>query len=256
MKAGTVMTVKDIYDCINGIAPFVECAQWDNTGILAGSPDKTVTKAIVSLDVTSYEVSLAVKENAELIISHHPLIFKPLKNILSDSVCYRIAANGLSVISAHTNFDKAAGGVNDLLCEAIGVPYTKIQGVADGFLNVCELEKAVDAASFAKLLSEKLVAAVRFSDCGKNVSKIAVCSGAGSDFINDAQMMGCDAFLTGDASYHDFLNAVDNGISLFAAGHFETENIAMSVLTDRLNNTLKDVNFIFSDRLCPVKTVM
>ncbi len=250
------MTVKDIFDYINSFAPFDTQAEWDNAGILAGSPDASVTKAVVALDVTSYEAALAARENAELIISHHPLIFRPIKKLPVSDIAYITAANHLNVISAHTNFDKAHGGVNDLLCAAVGFDYEKISDkTADGFLNVCHCPTGLTAREFAEILSKKLSASVRFSDALRKVTKIAVCSGSGAEFLDDAAALGCDAFLTGDASYHDFLNATDMGISLFAAGHFETENLAAAALAKRLSEKFPEIKFIVSDRQPPVVTV-
>lgn len=250
------MTVKDIFNFIDGFAPFDTQAEWDNAGILAGSPDATVTKAVVSLDVTAHEAALAVREGAELIVSHHPLIFRPIKKLLDTDIAYIIAANHLNVISAHTNFDKAHGGVNDLLCDAVGFEYEKISDeTADGFLNVCSCPDGFSAGEFAELLAKKLSSSVRFSDSSREVTKVAVCSGSGAEFLDDAAALGCDAFLTGDASYHDFLNAADKGISLFAAGHFETENLAAAALAKRLSEKFPEIEFIDSDRQPPVKTV-
>lgn len=250
------MTVKDIFDYINSFAPFAAQAEWDNAGILAGSPDAEVTAAVVGLDVTPYEIGLAVKEKAELVISHHPLIFRPIKRILSSDIAYQIVENRLNVISAHTNFDKAHGGVNDLLCDAVGFEYEKMpDGIAGGFLNVCRCPYSFSAPEFAGLLSKKLSASVRFADSKHEVTKIAVCSGSGAEFLEDAAALGCDAFLTGDASYHDFLNANEMGISLFAAGHFETENLAVASLAERLSAEFSEIKFIVSDRKPPVITV-
>ncbi len=250
------MTVKDIFDYINSFAPFETQSEWDNAGILAGSPDAEVTAAVVGLDVTPHEIALAVKEKAELIISHHPLIFKPVKRILSLDISYLTAENHLNVISAHTNFDKACGGVNDLLCEAVGLEYKKLSGdIADGFLNIMCCPNGFSALEFAELLSKKLSASVRFADSKHKISKIAVCSGSGAEFLDDAAALGCDAFLTGDSSYHDFLNAKEMGISLFAAGHFETENLAAASLAERLSANFPEIKFIVSDRQPPVITV-
>lgn len=250
------MTVKDIYNYIDYFAPFDSQAEWDNAGLLAGDADRDVTAVIVSLDVTKSEIELAKREKAELIISHHPLIFHPVKTCLKNSVLFDVVHGGLSVISAHTNLDKAVDGVNDTLCETIGLGFEKIDApIADGFLNICTDERCLSPDSFAEYLGERLSAGIRFSRGGEKVSKIAVCSGAGSEFASEAASLGCDAFLTGDASYHDFLNCSEMGISLFSAGHFETENPIIYKLAERLGEHFPSVRFIVSDRKPPVETV-
>jgi len=114
-------TVKDVYDCINEIAPFALAESWDNTGLLIGSPQGEVTRALVVLDITGSILEEAVSKGVNLIITHHPVIFSPLKSIREDSLVYRIIRSGISVISAHTNLDIAGGGVNDCLVSRLGL---------------------------------------------------------------------------------------------------------------------------------------
>ena len=251
------MTVKDVYDAIDSFAPFESQSEWDNAGILLGDPNREVTKAIVALDVTEYEIEAAKKAGAQLIISHHPAIFHPVKSVLACSVAYASISSGLSVISAHTNLDKAPGGVNDSLCEALGLTYSKVPSpAADGFLNICTVDGQMSTAEFAKLVSDRLSAAVSYSKGAETVHKIGVCSGAGAEFAEEARLLGCDAFLTGDASYHNFVNCVSLGISLFAAGHFETENIIVPALIKKLTEIFSEADFIPSERRSPIITVV
>lgn len=256
MKAENKTIVRDIYNYIDTIAPFCSQASWDNSGLLVGNPEGEVTKVLFALDVTEIELEYAKKVGAQLIVSHHPVIFSAQKNFLEGDLSFQAARNGISVLCAHTNLDKAVGGVNDTLCDMIGFPYEKIaDDVAEGFLNVAYTNKAYSAERFAEFLSKKLSAAVRFCDVGKAIEKFAVCSGAGSDFINDAKKLGCNALVTGDASYHDFLDAKEKGLSLFAAGHFETEVIIVEKLKEIFIQQFPFIEFYVSKRENPVVTV-
>ncbi|MBQ3537624.1 MAG: Nif3-like dinuclear metal center hexameric protein [Clostridia bacterium] len=239
------MTVREIYEYINTLAPFDTAEAWDNSGFLVGNEAAEVKKAVVCLDVTSREVGFAVKENAELIISHHPVIFKAQKKFTSEDISYTAAVNGISIISAHTNLDKAVGGVNDSLCDALRLSFVKCdETVCGGFLNIVSLKEAMSASQFAVFVKNSLGGAVSYVDGGKSVTKVGVCSGAGADFISEAALLGCDAFLTGEASYHEFLDASADGISLFAAGHYETEAVVVKSLAERLREKFSDVTFM------------
>ncbi len=230
------MKVKDILGFIDSFAPFASAEKWDNSGLLVGDSEAEVSKAVVCLDVTGREIEYAVKNNAQLIISHHPVIFRPLSAVSADSVVYSAVKNGLNIICAHTNLDKAQGGVNDALCEALFESFSKEDcTVADGFLNTAVLAEEMSAGELAAHIREKLHTSVNYCDAGKPVKKVGLCSGSGADFIDDAIMLECDAFITGEASYHRFLDASSSGISLFAAGHFETEIPVVNKLVKALN---------------------
>ena len=255
MEENKAVYAKDIYNYIDSFAPFSSQAQWDNSGLLVGSFNSEVTKVLIALDVTAYEIEKAKEINAQLIVSHHPVIFSAQKTFLDKSVAFEAARSGISLLCAHTNLDKATGGVNDTLCEKIGLKYEKMPPeVADGFLNVGTTDNEYTAQEYAKLLVEKLGAAVRYSSCVNKIGKVAVCSGSGADFFACAKELGCDALVTGDASYHDFLDATHSGIAIFAAGHFETEVIIAEKLQKMLSEKFNDTEFVVSDRFNPIST--
>lgn len=248
-------TVYDVYKFIDSFAPFDTKAEWDNGGILVGSSATEVSAVVVSLDITEHEISTAVNEGAQLIVSHHPVIFRPQRNFLEGSVGYELAVHGIHGVSAHTNLDKAPGGVNDVLCDVIGMKYEKLpQSAGEGFLNTGVLSDSMTCEEFSRYLSSVLGGAVRYNDTGNMIGKIGVCSGAGGDLAQEAAQYGCNAFVTGDASYHDFMDAADAGVALFAAGHFETENLIIPALIKKLSERFPEVRFIASDRKCPVRT--
>lgn len=250
-------TVKDIYEYLNSLAPFETAAGWDNSGLLVGDITQKVTKAVIGLDITETEILLARKCGAELIISHHPVIFRAQKNFLSGNTAYEIASAGLSAVCTHTCLDKAVGGVNDALCEKLGMKYEKLpECTGEGYINAGTIEGINSCKELAEHISVRLGASVRYTDNGKVPGLIGVCSGAGGDLAVEAAGYGCNTFITGDASYHEFLDAEAAGVALFAAGHFETENMITEVLAEKLSARFGDIEFIISDRTSPIKTTV
>lgn len=242
-------TVSDIYSIINQIAPFQQTMDFDNTGILVGNRFQPIFNCLLALDCTEEIVQQAISSQSQLIITHHPVIFHPLKRINEDSVVYHLIQHNIAVISAHTNLDLAWGGVNDALTACLGLyecvglePISPEQNIYLGRVGM--LEQPMTAAEFAKTAKEKLNAAsVKFSDCKKMIQKVAVCSGSGGDCISAAVRHNADALLTADVKHNQFLDAVSAGISLFDAGHFDTENVVIDPLCRLLSERIPDVSF-------------
>lgn len=229
-------TVKDIYDFIDGIAPFEKQCEWDNSGLLVGNPCREISKIGVVLDITPDAVEYAAANGIELIVSHHPVIFRPVKTFLEGDVSYLLAKNDISAICAHTSLDCANGGVNDVLAETLGfrnpVPMTDDGETA--MIRKVVIEET-EADVLAMLVADKLSTGVQLADCGKTIDTVAICGGAGGDFIHAVAESGCDAFITGEAKHHEFLAAYELGITLIAAGHFETENPVVAVIAEKIN---------------------
>ncbi len=245
-------TVKDIYDYINSIAPFDRQCEWDNSGLLVGNPDASVNKIGVVLDITSDAVKYAAESGIDLIVSHHPVIFRAAKRFLDGDPAFLLAQNGISAICAHTSLDIANGGVNDALAEALGFENAAsfCEGEAE-MLRAADINET-DGESLAKLVAKKLSAGVRLADCGKRIKRVALCGGSGGDFIEYAASAGCDAYITGDLSHHDFLKSAECGITLIAAGHFETETIVLKPLIEYLQNHTEGVQYILAEANIPV----
>ncbi|MBQ0083951.1 MAG: Nif3-like dinuclear metal center hexameric protein [Clostridiales bacterium] len=239
------MKVKDIYCYLDEICPFKTALDFDNAGLLIGDMNSDVTRAIVTLDCTADTLRLAEKEKAELIITHHPVIFEGIKKIEADGLLAGLIKGGISVISAHTNLDIAAGGVNDCLCDTLGLLKVKEAIGENGYsFRFGILKKPLSPEEFAEFLKEKLKFSPRFV-CGKNdIKKVAVCGGAGADCLNDAINIGCDAFVTSEVKHHVFLEAYAKGMSLFDCGHFATEDVVIEPLSIRLKNKFEAVSFI------------
>lgn len=248
-------TVADIYEYLESFAPFENQEQWDNSGLLVGSLKKEVKKVAVVLDVCASTVQEAIKLSADLIISHHPLIFKPKKNFLSDCAEYLLACNDISVISSHTCLDGADEGVNDVLCKLMELKNVKkleTYDTACPIVRIGETEKT-SACRFAEKIKNVLQTNVSFVDAGREIKTVAVCTGSGADFIKDVLKTNADAYVTGEAGYHAMLDAKESGLSVFCAGHFETEKPAMKALGAKIKENFKDVEILEINEKCPIE---
>ena len=249
------MTVKDIFDFLNGIAPVNTACDFDNVGILVGDPSAEVSGAVVALDCTASAVKTARDNNCGLIITHHPVIFDPLKTVLVGSTVFELIKSGISVISMHTNLDIAVSGVNDCLCYALEFNNFEKRPANDGYLlNFAELDTPLSADELAQYIKEKLGGSVKFTDSGKNIKKVAICSGSGGGYIFDTAVSGCDALITADVKHNIFIDSERLGISVFDAGHFNTEDVVTEPLKDLLSQKFKDIRFL-TDRFSGIKTV-
>ena len=245
-------TVKDIHNYIDIIAPFNTQEEWDNSGLLVGDGNSEVKKILFALDVTSDIINQAVDCAAELIITHHPVIFKPVTDVLSDSLVYKLIKNNISIICAHTNYDKAIDGVNDILCNTVG--FDSFKKIEDTCLNVAEFNNEISSDSFVNCIKNSLAGSVRYNSVNRSIKNVAVCSGSGSDYLSLAKELDCDALLTGDASHHAFLDANEMDIALFACGHFETESISIKPLAEKISNEFR-IKVLLANQKTPIITI-
>ena len=222
------MTVRELYDALSALYPRALSAAWDNDGVMvSGNLDAPVRHVLCALDVTERTVGEAVRLGADLILSHHPLIFRPLASLTEESAVGRRAmtllASGISVLSFHTRADAAEGGVNDLLAEALGLSDTSRFG--DGDIGVLgDLPTAVTAEALAETVKAALGAPlVLLGDSGRPLRRVAVVGGSGKDEIAAAIAVGADALVSGRLSYETVNEAKELGITLIEAGHFFTE---------------------------------
>lgn len=240
-------TVQDIYTYIDGFAPFATQMDFDNAGLLVGDGQAAVSRVLLALDATMDVVRQAERKRCQLIVTHHPLIFHPLKAVRPEDPTQAIVAQlirkNIALISAHTNLDAAIGGVNDVLMDCLGAKAIGVLeefGVRDGqsygMGRVGELKEPVEPKAFAAMVKKALGAkAVRATLGNAPVKKIAVCGGAGSDMLDLAVSLGADAYVTADVKHHEFLAAQALGVTLIDGGHFSTENPMMPVLAERLS---------------------
>lgn len=239
-------TIGHIFEYLDKIAPFSTAMEFDNAGFLVGDQNAEVKKVLVTLDITRETVKQARQWGAQLIVSHHPVIFHPMKRLYSDSVPYLLAEAGIGAICAHTNLDMAPGGVNDCLADALEL--SDRQGIAYSGETPCcimgVLKKPMGPRTFAAFVKEKLSCrGIRFVEGNRPVEKVALCSGAGGEFVFDALKNGADAFVTGEIKHHEILAAGQEKLTLVDAGHFKTEIVAMEPLRKKLSSAFSQVEF-------------
>ncbi len=250
--------VCDITDAIERLAPKELAESWDNVALMVGDSEQTVKTVYICLDVTSENVRCATECGADLIISHHPLIFSPLKRIVeqdvSGSIISTLIREGISVYSAHTNLDKADGGMNDILAEKLGLEDVRrftdeeCEG-RDNIGRVGELESPAELADFVSLV-KSILGCRTIRSVGaptEQVTRVAVCSGAGGDGIYTAYRAGADAYVTSDIRHHEAQLAFELGISVVDAGHFETENIICEFMSEYLAERFPQLNIVTSE---------
>lgn len=238
------MTVQNIFDFLNLKFPVCTACDFDNVGILVGDSNQEVKKTIISLDCTIETVKKAVENNCELIITHHPIIFNPLKNVLSDSVVFQVIRNNISVISMHTNLDIGIGGVNDSLCEFLNPINCVCVKTDDSYsLKKCTVSP-ISADDLADKLKISLGGAIKYTTINNSITDILVCSGSGGNYLAEAIKNNCQAFITADIKHSQFLEASHNNIALFDAGHFNTEDVVIEPLKKVLSQEFCKIEFI------------
>ncbi|MBO5952838.1 MAG: Nif3-like dinuclear metal center hexameric protein [Oscillospiraceae bacterium] len=245
-------TVKDILDYLETFAPSYMKMDWDNTGLLCGDPTRKVHRILVALDPFESVCQEAYDIGADLIVSHHPLIFQAPRSITTQDALGRsilfLCEKGISAINAHTNLDCAPGGVNDILAKALELQDTAVidpmgtdaQGQAWGLLRAGSYEAPL--RDFLSHVKDKLGAPVlRYVSGGRPVNRVAVGGGACAGELHAAHAAGCDTFVTADIKYNQFWDAKELGINLIDAGHFYTENPICAVLARKLQVQFPDL---------------
>lgn len=220
--------------------------EWDNIGLLIGRGDAEVKRVLLTLDVTPYSAQEAIKNNVQMIISHHPLLFNGAKRINSDTaegrVLLSLIENKIAVYAAHTNMDSAKRGINAELAKMFElqkpVPVEPNNVSGAGLGRIGDIKIPMTAGEIAKKTQDLLNTRVRISgDIEKKVKRIAVGSGASDDIIPRAAKMGADLIITGDCKYHRNQSYVDLGVIVIDAGHYPTEIIAMDIFARVLEGT-------------------
>lgn len=259
-----VTTVGDISKIIESIAPAGLQEEWDNSGLLIGFEDRQVSKVLTCLEINMDVVEEAISKGAEMIISHHPLIFGGISSLNADTpkgaVIIRLIRHGISVYSSHTPFDKAPGGNNDALAGVLGLKDitvldgSKVPSAEDMIIKpsqmhigrIGKLKKPLRFSQVIDLVCDELRINPSMISAAGNldrvISKIGLCTGAGAEFTEAAAQQGCEAFITGDVKYHQAQDAREMGICLIDAGHYGTEKIFPAVMKIQLEKVLeKDV---------------
>lgn len=237
-------TAGDVIELVNGIAPFELAEPWDNVGLLAGRPDMPVNTVLCALDLRMEVLREAERVGAELIVTHHPILFRGRKNLCETDgegrLLNALVRSGKALIAAHTNFDNANPGVNDALAAALELTDVK---VLDSGMRL-GMSKQTDFGSFCAFASQTLGGPTRcYGEKVKKINKVAVLGGAGEDYAHIAREAGADVYLTGEMAYHKALDAVDNGLFIIEAGHAATEQPAISMLACGLQKAADAVQY-------------
>jgi dinuclear metal center YbgI/SA1388 family protein len=231
-------SIRDIFNFLDKIAPFDSQAD-DNSGLQIGDFASAVERAMVCLDATPQVIAQAAGLRCNLVVAHHQVIFHARKQLLSSDPAWLLARHGIACIASHAPLDCCPGGVNDLLVRRLGL------GEAErwnDFIRLINLPESITTKALADLVAQKLGAHVRYCDAGKPITRAAICGGGGCHFLDE--LYGhADAYVTGDAGHHNFVEAAQHGLSLLAAGHFETEIQIVPALTERLRAAFPDVKW-------------
>ena len=232
-------TVNDLVELLEELMPSNLAEDWDNVGLMLGRKGKTVKKILLALDLSKEVVEQAVAQKIDLIVTHHPAIFKKLKRVVDNDwqqdLLLTLAENGIAVYSAHTNLDCISTGVNDVLAKLLKLEDIEVLDDSNGLGRIGVVEET-SLAEYAQAVKAALKADyVVIGDAGKQVRKVAVCGGAGSDLIDLALAKGADTLVTGDVKYHSAQQAVFSGLNIIDAGHQPTELPVLEKLADRLS---------------------
>lgn len=230
------MTIRDFYEKLSELYPTSLSSSWDNDGLMCcPDSDREVKKVLVSLDATMEALEYAIEGGFDTVLTHHPLIFKGLKalndgDIVGRRVLCAVKA-GISVISLHTRLDAGEGGVNDTLASLLGLSDVYSFGDMDnptlGRIGTTDLSTAEDLAK--KIKEATGVPAVSSYVC-RPIKKVAVVGGGGGDLISDARRAGADTLVTGESGYNRSLDAGEDGMNVFIAGHYYTEAPVCNIL--------------------------
>ena len=246
-------TVEQVLSFLNTIAPLNTAESYDNVGLLTGSAGAEVTGIATCLDITEEIIDEAVSKNANLIVSHHPVIFHPLKRVLAGSPVYSLVRNDISSIAIHTNFDMSEGGVNDALMELLGwescgvLEQTQENGLGIG--AVADLPLGFTAKALAEHCKKSLdLESVRYCEGEvQAITRIGVCCGSGGDLLSRAKTLGCQALVTGDVKHSVWIEAQNMGIALIDAGHYGTEKSVAHRIATLLSRAFPEIPVFSAD---------
>lgn len=246
-------TIRQIESFCRAAAPYDLADDWDNIGLLIGDESAPADMVLLALDITAATAREARNLGAQLIISHHPVIFDPMRSLHPSSIPYLLAQYGIAALCLHTNLDRAEQGVNTCLAAALGLTDTTLY--PEDYLVVGKPVSEMPADNFAALIKDRLGSPdVRYTS--GRVCTVAVSSGGGGEGVELSARYGFDAFVTGELKHHHYLYALDHGIAAFDAGHFSTEDVVIRPLRDRLASAFPETEFVVSRACrCPYSAV-
>lgn len=252
------MTVQDIYNVLDAYAPFSLQESYDKSGLLAGDPQQPVKRILLTLDITVPVIKEAAARRADLVISHHPVIWDPLRTVTPAHPVWHLVRHNIAAICSHTCMDIAEGGLNDYIGNLMAKsflpakewqPLVQLPG-SRTLGRVAALAEAWEAEDLAERLKEVFHChSLRYYEGEKaqEIRKIAWCSGSGGDLIPDAIAAGADALITGDCKHSVWADAQNRGFTLFDCGHFETEVPVVKLFADIIGKAAPEIELLISE---------
>jgi dinuclear metal center YbgI/SA1388 family protein len=242
------------------IAPSFLKESYDNVGLMVGEKEKTVSKVLLALDCTKEVIKEAKDNHIDLIITHHPLLFKKPSRIVREDLqgwkVIELIKNDISLYSSHTNLDSVKGGINEEIVKMLGyddstiIEKSTVKGYEDsGIGRFIELEKEISVEIFIQKLKKTLkIQNLRGVIANKNIRKIAIINGSGQDFFGKALKLGADCIVTGDTSYHFASDYKEMGVTILDPGHFSTEWISFLNVMRKIESKFHELEFIVSKK--------
>lgn len=269
-KTDMTITVADIMHIMEDLAPLKLADSWDNPGLQVGHDVWPVNKLMVALDPTPEVINDAVDKGMDMLITHHPLIFNPIKSVdlgtpIGNSIHVAVQ-NRLAIYSAHTNLDSVKDGLNDMLVSRIGLidvsvleadspATTSSTESMDGLGRIGSLSREISLAELCRHLKQTLHLDTirRIGSPDQKVKRVAVCTGSGSGLLESFFSSGAHVYITGDIRYHDARKAEERGNALIDIGHFNSEHVMVGALCDRLTERLADKDQPISVTACEIE---
>lgn len=241
------MKLNDFTDMMEKIAPRELALDFDNPGLLIGTNRTEIKKVLVALDLTVETAKEAIDFGADLVLTHHPIFFAPVKSICpkrpDTAAAYMLIQAGIAHFAAHTNLDIAQGGVNDALAESLGL-LNIVSLPPENLGRVGTLKTPMTLEEFARFVQEKLDTKVRI--CGESdstISRVAVIGGSGGSECDTVHAFGADVLVTGEIKHSQALSARCTGLNIVEAGHYETERVVLMPLIKHLQTMSNDIQY-------------
>ncbi|MBU1145505.1 MAG: Nif3-like dinuclear metal center hexameric protein [Firmicutes bacterium] len=241
----------DVIKYLESYYPKTLAYEWDNVGLQVGTLNKKIKKCLITLDVTKEVVKEAIDKKVQLIISHHPLLFKPLLSVQIDTprgwIIHHLIKQDISVYSIHTNYDLATGGMNDEFAKILKIQSPKLLDEEENIGRYGEIEET-SMTEFIQFVKKKLeIDQVRLiGSLDKTIKVVGISGGSGSAHLFQAKRKNCDVYLTGDVTYHTALDALQIGQCVLDIGHY-AEKIFKKAIASKLRVEFPEIDFMISE---------
>ena len=246
------MTCREVMECLSELAPFEYAEDWDNVGLLVGDEDAEIESIYIALDAGSEEIDAAAELGADMLLTHHPMIFTPVKRVVKEdfvgSRIMKLIKSDMAYVAMHTNFDIM--GMADAAADELGLKHAEVLQLVfeddiakAGFGRVGELPEAMCLDALAEKVKRAFdIPNVRiFGQGDMNVSRVAILPGSGKSGIDDAIQGGAQVYITGDIDHHSGLDALEKGLCIIDAGHYGVEKLFIAYMKNYLHRRLRDI---------------